>query len=26
MGRVSAAHVTLDGPDEAIEKLKAWRT
>jgi uncharacterized protein (TIGR03085 family) len=25
MGRVSAAHVTLDGPDEAIAKLKAWR-
>jgi len=26
MGRVSAAHVTLDGPDEAVAKLKAWRT
>ena len=26
MGRVSAAHVTLDGPDEAVEKLRAWRT
>jgi uncharacterized protein (TIGR03085 family) len=25
MGRVSAAHVTLDGPDEAVEKLTAWR-
>lgn len=25
MGRVSAAHVTLDGPDEAIAKLTAWR-
>jgi uncharacterized protein (TIGR03085 family) len=26
MGRVSAAHVTLDGPDEAVAKLTAWRT
>jgi uncharacterized protein (TIGR03085 family) len=25
MGRTSAAHVTLDGPDQAIEKLTAWR-
>ncbi|HEY1822857.1 MAG TPA: TIGR03085 family metal-binding protein [Trebonia sp.] len=25
MGRVSAAHVTLDGPDEAVAKLAAWR-
>jgi uncharacterized protein (TIGR03085 family) len=25
MGRVSAAHVTLDGPDEAVAKLDAWR-
>ncbi|MGH3245828.1 MAG: maleylpyruvate isomerase family mycothiol-dependent enzyme, partial [Trebonia sp.] len=25
MGRVSAARVTLDGPDEAVEKLTAWR-
>jgi uncharacterized protein (TIGR03085 family) len=25
MGRVSAAHVALDGPDDAIEKLTAWR-
>jgi uncharacterized protein (TIGR03085 family) len=25
MGRVSAAHVTLDGPDEAVGRLKAWR-
>jgi uncharacterized protein (TIGR03085 family) len=25
MGRVSAAHVTLDGPDEAVAKLTAWR-
>lgn len=26
MGRASAAHVTLDGPEEAVEKLRAWRT
>ena len=26
MGRVSAAHVTLDGPDEAVARLRAWRT
>jgi uncharacterized protein (TIGR03085 family) len=26
MGRVSAAHVALDGPAEAVENLKAWRT
>jgi uncharacterized protein (TIGR03085 family) len=26
MGRVSAAHVTLDGPDDAVAKLAAWRT
>jgi uncharacterized protein (TIGR03085 family) len=25
MGRVTAAHVTLDGPQEATEKLAAWR-
>jgi uncharacterized protein (TIGR03085 family) len=25
MGRVSAAHVTFDGPDEAVERLAAWR-
>ena len=25
MGRVSAAHVTLDGPQDAVEKLGAWR-
>ncbi len=25
MGRVSAAHVTLDGPEDAVAKLKAWR-
>jgi uncharacterized protein (TIGR03085 family) len=25
MGRGRAAHVTLDGPDEAVEKLTAWR-
>jgi uncharacterized protein (TIGR03085 family) len=25
MGRASAANVTLDGPDEAAEKLTAWR-
>jgi uncharacterized protein (TIGR03085 family) len=25
MGRASAANVTLDGPDEAVEKLTAWR-
>ncbi|HEY6493121.1 MAG TPA: TIGR03085 family metal-binding protein [Trebonia sp.] len=25
MGRASAAHVTLDGPDEAMEELTAWR-
>jgi uncharacterized protein (TIGR03085 family) len=25
MGRVSAAHVTLDGPDDAVAKLQAWR-
>jgi uncharacterized protein (TIGR03085 family) len=25
MGRVTAAHVTLDGPQEAVEKLAAWR-
>jgi uncharacterized protein (TIGR03085 family) len=25
MGRVSAAHVTFDGPDEAVAKLTAWR-
>jgi uncharacterized protein (TIGR03085 family) len=24
-GRVGAAHVTLDGPPEAVEKLSAWR-
>jgi len=24
-GRVSAAHVTLDGPDEAVARLAAWR-
>jgi uncharacterized protein (TIGR03085 family) len=24
-GRVSAAHVTLDGPDDAVAKLDAWR-
>ena len=24
-GRVSAAHVTLDGPDEAVTRLAAWR-
>jgi uncharacterized protein (TIGR03085 family) len=24
-GRVSAAHVTLDGPQDAVTKLKAWR-
>jgi uncharacterized protein (TIGR03085 family) len=26
MGRVSAAHVTLDGYDDAVEKLTAWRS
>jgi len=26
MGRVSAAHVTLDGPGEAVAKLEAWRS
>ena len=26
MGRVSAAHVTLDGPEDAVAKLAAWRT
>ena len=25
MGRVSAAHVTLDGPRDAVAKLAAWR-
>jgi uncharacterized protein (TIGR03085 family) len=25
MGRARAAHVSLDGPDEAVEKLTAWR-
>ncbi len=25
MGRVSAARVTLDGPDDAVAKLTAWR-
>jgi uncharacterized protein (TIGR03085 family) len=25
MGRVSAANVTLDGPDEAVARLRAWR-
>jgi uncharacterized protein (TIGR03085 family) len=25
MGRARAAHVTLDGPAEAVAKLKAWR-
>ena len=25
MGRVSAAHVTLDGPDDAVARLDAWR-
>lgn len=25
MGRARAAHVTLDGPAEAVEKLTAWR-
>ena len=25
MGRVSAAHVTLDGPDDAVARLEAWR-
>ena len=25
MGRVSAAHVTFDGPDQAVAKLTAWR-
>jgi uncharacterized protein (TIGR03085 family) len=25
MGRVSAAHVTFDGPDDAVTKLDAWR-
>jgi uncharacterized protein (TIGR03085 family) len=25
MGRVRAAHVTLDGPDEAVARLAAWR-
>jgi uncharacterized protein (TIGR03085 family) len=24
-GRASAAHVTFDGPDEAVKKLAAWR-
>jgi uncharacterized protein (TIGR03085 family) len=26
MGRAGAAHVTLDGPDDAVEKLRAWRS
>jgi uncharacterized protein (TIGR03085 family) len=26
MGRVSAAHVTLEGPEDAVAKLAAWRT
>jgi uncharacterized protein (TIGR03085 family) len=26
MGRVSAAHVTFDGPEDAVAKLAAWRT
>jgi hypothetical protein len=25
MGRGRAAHVALDGPDEAVAKLTAWR-
>jgi uncharacterized protein (TIGR03085 family) len=25
MGRASAAHVTLDGPEDAVAKLAAWR-
>jgi uncharacterized protein (TIGR03085 family) len=25
MGRVSAAHVTFDGPEDAVEKLTSWR-
>jgi hypothetical protein len=25
MGRVSAAKVTLDGPEEAVARLMAWR-
>ena len=25
MGRVSAAHVTLDGPEDAVAELDAWR-
>jgi uncharacterized protein (TIGR03085 family) len=25
MGRASAAHVTMDGPAEAVERLTAWR-
>jgi uncharacterized protein (TIGR03085 family) len=25
MGRTSAAHVTFDGPDDAVKKLAAWR-
>ena len=25
MGRVSAAHVELSGPDEAVARLSAWR-
>jgi hypothetical protein len=25
MGRASAAHVTLDGSDEAVAQLTAWR-
>jgi uncharacterized protein (TIGR03085 family) len=25
MGRVRAAHVTFDGPEEAVAKLTAWR-
>jgi uncharacterized protein (TIGR03085 family) len=25
MGRPGAAHVTLDGPDDAVNKLSAWR-
>jgi hypothetical protein len=25
MGRVSAANVTFEGRDEAIERLRAWR-
>jgi uncharacterized protein (TIGR03085 family) len=25
MGRASAAHVTLDGPEDAVARLRAWR-